>query len=334
VSFPIYEQACAVDEGGRCSNKEKWRNDLTHIDLITLKLFIAVAEEASLAKAAEREHLAASAISKRLADIEFSLDIKLFERKPNGMFLTTAGTALLQHARLIMRNIAELEAELRDFSAGLRGTIRVFANGTAITSHLPENLRTFLTLHPKVRVELEESMTFNTLRAVTDNEADIGIYGDVVVPTDLVSFEYQPDRLALLVPEDHALADREAVTFADTVDFSYIGAPKGSSIDTALVQASNDLGVSLKMSIRTKGFEAISRMVAAGLGIAIVSHRVATVYDEQTGAKALKLLKLNEPWAKRRLMICVRSMDSLTPAVAAFLEHLRTHAYTNANVAD
>jgi DNA-binding transcriptional LysR family regulator len=298
---------------------------LTHIDLVTLRLFIAVAEEASLAKAAEREHLAASAISKRLADIESNLDIKLFERRPNGMLLTTAGTALLQHARLIMRNVAELDAELRDFSTGLRGTIRVFANGSAISSHLPDDLRTFLLLHPKVRVDLEESMTFNTLRAIADNEADIGIYGDVVAPTDLVSFEYRSDRLALLIPEDHALAGRETLTFADTVEYNYIGAPKGSSIDTVLVRASSDLGVSLKMSIRTKGFEAISRMVAAGLGIAVVSHKVAAVY-EQTGATALKLLKLDEPWAERRLMICVRSMDSLTPTAAAFLGHLRSKA--------
>lgn len=294
---------------------------MTRIDLVTLNLFIAVAEEASLAKAAEREHLVASAISKRLADIELNLDIKLFERKPNGMFLTTAGAALLRHARLIMRNVAELEAELRDFSAGVRGTIRVFANGTAITSYLPEDLKTFLVLYPKVWVELEESTTPNTLRAVGDNEADIGIYGDVVVPTDLISFEYRVDRLALLVPKDHALANREVLTFADTVEFNYIGSTKGSSIDTLLVRVSSDLGVSLKMSIRNLGFEATSRMVAAGLGIAVVPHKVAAMY-EQTRVTALKAIRLDERWAERRLMICVRNVDSLTPAAAAFLDHL------------
>ena len=292
---------------------------MTHIDLITLNLFIAVAEEASLAKAAEREHLVASAISKRLADVEYSLDIKLFERKPNGMFLTTAGAAFLRHARLIMRNVAELESELRDFSEGVRGTIRVLANGTAITSYLPESLKAFLLRYPKVRLEVEESMTAHTLRAVGNNEADIGIYGDVVVPTDLVSFEYRTDRLVLLVPKDHALTNCETVTFSDTVKFDYIGSPKGSSIDTLLARASSDLGISLKISIRTMGFDAISCMVAAGLGIAVVPHQVARIY-EQTGAKALAL---KEPWAERRLMICVRSLDSLTPAVAAFLEHLR-----------
>ncbi|NEI74498.1 LysR family transcriptional regulator [Rhizobium lusitanum] len=292
---------------------------MTRVDLITLSLFIAVAEETSLAKAAEREHLAASAISKRLADLELNFDIKLFERKPNGMFLTAAGSALLHHARLVMRNVADLEAELQDFSAGVRGTIRVQANATAMARYLPEDLKSFLVLYPEVRVELDESTTPDTLRAIADNAADIGIYGDVIVPADLTSLIYRADRLALLVPLDHPLAAKECVSFADTVEYDYIGAPKGSSIDTALTRASTDLGVSLRMSTRTSGFDAISRMVAAGLGIAVVPDSVATSYAESLN---VKVLKLNERWAERRLMICVRSIDALTPAAAAFLAHL------------
>ena len=293
---------------------------MPRVDLTTLNVFIAVAEEASLAKAAAREHLAASAISKRLVDMESDLNVKLFERKPNGMFLTTAGGAFLRHARLIMRNVAELQAELKDFSAGVRGTIRVLANATSITGYLPENLKAFVALYPQVRVELEESTTYDTLRAVAHNAADIGIYGDVVVPTDLVSFVYRKDRLALLVPADHALAGRSLVTFAETVGFDYIGAPKGSSIDTALLHASDELGVSLKANIRTAGFEAISSLVAAGLGIAVVPHSVATIYEHSGRVKALKL---DETWAERRLMICVRDVGALSPAAAAFLTHLR-----------
>lgn len=305
----------------RCSvPDEKGGIDLPRIDLTTLNLFIAVAEEASLAKAAGREHLAASAISKRLADMESGFHVKLFERKPNGMFLTTAGSAFLRHARLIMRDLAELQSELKDFSEGVRGTIRVLANPTAITAYLPENLKMFFDLYPKVRVELEESTTYNTLRAVAQNTADIGIYGDIGVPTDLVSFVYRNDRLAILVPAGHALANRESVTFADTVEFNYVGAPKGSSIDTALVHASNDLGVSLKTNIRTAGFGAISSLVAAGLGIAVVPHSVAVMYEHSVGVKALKL---DERWAERSLMACVRSLDSLSPPAAAFLTHLR-----------
>ena len=82
----------------------------SRVDFVTLGLFVAVCEERSLARAAERVHLAASAISKRLADLEQTLNVRLFERKPTGMYPTTAGTALLHHARLVLRNVAELEA--------------------------------------------------------------------------------------------------------------------------------------------------------------------------------------------------------------------------------
>lgn len=292
---------------------------MTRVDLVTLSLFIAVVEETSLAKAAEREHLAASAISKRLADLELNLNIRLFERRPNGMFPTAAGTALLHHARLIMRNVGELEAELTEFAGGVRGTIRVQSNATAMAQYLPDDLKSFLTLYPQVRVELDEGTSPETLRAVADNAADIGIYGDVIVPTDLDSRLYRVDRLALLVPEGHPLADRNAVTFADTVELDYIGTPKGSSIDTILVRAASDLGVTLRMSIRTSGFDVISRMVGAGLGIAVVPESVAGIYAQSTHVRALRLA---EKWAERRLMVCTRSADSLTPAAAAFLAHL------------
>ncbi len=292
---------------------------MTRFDLITLNLFIAVAEETSLSKAAERVHLAPSAISKRLADLELNLNIKLFDRKPAGMFPTVAGTAFLHHARRIMRDVEELEAELVDYADGVCGTIRVRTNATAMASYLPDDLKSFVAMHPRVRVELEEGFSADTLKAVADNIVDIGIYGDVVVPNDLTSLVYRHDRLALLVPDHHALADRQVVRFADTIGFEYIGPPKGTSIDTALTRAASEIGISLKMSIRASGFDAITRMVDAGLGIAIVPQSITPLY-----AKALDVtaLRLDERWAERRLMICVKNLESLAPAASTFLTHL------------
>jgi DNA-binding transcriptional LysR family regulator len=292
---------------------------LVRVDLVTLSLFIAVAEETSLAKAAEREHLAASAISKRLIDLEHNLNVKLFDRRPNGMCPTVAGSALLSHARLIMRNVDELEAEISDFAGGLRGTIRVQSNATAMACYLPEDLRTFVALYPQVRVELEEGTSPDTLRAVAENAADIGIYGDVIVPSDLDSHLYRLDRLALLVPLDHPLADRETISFIEAVGFNFVGTPKGSSIDTTLLRAASEIGATLKMNIRTSGFDVISRMVGTGLGIAVTPASVAGLY---TPSSPIKALRLSDPWAERRLMISTRRADSLAPATAAFLAHL------------
>ena len=291
----------------------------SRIDLVTLGLFIAVCEENGLARAADRVHLAASAISKRLADLEQTLNVKLFERKPTGMFPTAAGTALLNHARLVMRNVAELESEMADFAGGLRGTIRVQANATAMASYLPDDVRTFLAQFPNVRIELEESTSPMTLRAVAENAADIGIYGDVVVPSELEAMVYRRDRLALLVPLGHPLSGADAVTLEQAAKYPFIGTPRGASIDTALIRAASDLGASLTISIRSAGFDAISRLVEAGLGIAVISEAAAWLHARSLSVNAIRL---DEPWAERRLMICVRDRSALTPPAAAFFAHL------------
>jgi DNA-binding transcriptional LysR family regulator len=302
----------------------------SRIDLVTLGLFIAVCEETGLARAAERMHLASSAISKRMADLEQTLNVKLFERKPTGMFPTSAGTALLNHARLIMRNMAELEAEMVDFAGGLRGTIRVQANTTAMAYYLPDDLKTFIATFPNVRIEIEESTSPMTLRAVAENSADIGIYGDVVVPPDLDTMVYRSDRLALLVPVGHALSGLDAVRFEEAVRYPFIGTPLGASIDTALTRAANDLGASLTISIRSAGFDAISRLVEAGLGIAVVSEAAAWLYARSLAVEAVRL---EEHWAERRLMICVRDRAALTPPAAAFFSHLTRTPDKEAKVA-
>lgn len=291
----------------------------SRIDLVTLSVHIAVCEESSLARAADRMHLAPSAISKRLADLEHVLSVKLFERKPSGMFPTAAGTALLNHARLIIRNVAELEAEMGDFAGGLRGTIRVRANATAMASYLPDDVKTFVAKFPHIRIEIEEGTSPMTLRAVAENAADIGIYGDVVVPSELHAMVYRRDRLTLIVPAGHAVSGAEAARLEDIVQHPFIGTPIGASIDTALTRAASDLGASLTISIRSAGFDAISRLVEAGLGIAVVPESAARLYARSLAVEAIRL---DEPWAERRLMICVRDRAALTPPAAAFFSHL------------
>lgn len=292
------------------------------VDLLTLRLFVAVFEEQGLAKAAERENLAPSAISKRLADLEQMLHVKLFLRKRTGMYPTPAGQALIHHARMIMRNVAQLESELVDYSEGMRGNIRVFANTSAMVQYLPDDLRSFLARHPLVRVDIEEATSPVTLRAVAENNAEIGIFGDVIQAPGLHAMPYRRERLALLVSRDHPLAERNTVRFADALAYEFVGTPRGSSIDMAIIKAASDLGVPLRLRIRASGFEAIGHMVDAGLGIAIIPAPIAQIYATSNG---VSMVTLKESWATRKLMLCVRNIAALPPAAAAFVEHLTRH---------
>ena len=148
-----------------------------NIDLLTLKLFVAVVEEQSVAKAAEREHIAASAISKRIADLEKAAKVQLFRRRRTGLQPTPAGVVFLHHARVLMRDLAQMDSEVGDHAKGVRGSVRVFANNSAMVQYLPGDLSRFLAAHPLIHVALEEAISPLIVPRRRRGAADIGIFG-------------------------------------------------------------------------------------------------------------------------------------------------------------
>lgn len=295
---------------------------VTRIDFLTLKLFVTVVEEKSLAKAAERENIATSAVSKRMSDLEHTVGAPLIKRHHKGIEATPAGRTFLNHARTILRDMAQLESEIFDYSEGVRGHVRIFANDSTIFGYLPEELSEFLRFCPQVQVEFESKVSSDILTAIAENEADIGIFaGDI--PTHGVSvYPYHRDRLTVVVAEDHPLADRQRVRLAELLDYDFIDQQRNSSIEMILLRAAASLGRTLKGRIRVSGFDAICRMVEAGLGIGVLPERFVT----RMSGLAVKALVLDEPWAERQHKICVLDPDKLPHAARLLLQHLIRHA--------
>jgi DNA-binding transcriptional LysR family regulator len=288
-------------------------------DILTLQLFIAIVEEQSIAKAAEREHIAASAVSRRISDLESMLKVELLVRHPKGIDPTPAGAALLRHARLVMGNLAQMEAELIEYERGLRGLVRVAANKSAILQSLPEDLATFLAQHPMVRIDLEEGISPGIIEAVANNAADIGIFGANIPAPDLQVFLYREDELVAVLPIGHELATRDSVRFVEMIEYDFVSLEKGSSIETLCVRAAGALGRQLKLRVRVSGFDAQFRLIETGLGIGLVPHQVALGRARLGGVVCLPL---DEPWSRRALNIGVRELGSLPVAARLLVEHL------------
>ncbi len=125
-------------------------------DFVTFKLFIAVADEGRLTAAAEREHMALAAVSKRISALEALLGTTLLYRRPRGVELTPAGQAFLHHARRILDNVERLQAELSEYGEGVRGHVRIYSNTSAIIAFLPKDLSAFSGHYPEVKIDLEE----------------------------------------------------------------------------------------------------------------------------------------------------------------------------------
>jgi DNA-binding transcriptional LysR family regulator len=278
-----------------------------------------VVEEQSLARAAEREHIAASAVSKRIADLERAVKVQLFRRQRTGVQPTPAGHAFLHHARVLMRDLAQMDSEVGDWAQGVRGSLRVVANNSAMVQYLPGDLSRFLALHPLIQVALDEGISPAIVRGVAEGAAEIGIYGGNVAAPGLTVLPYRQDRLVVVVPARHGLRKHASVRLGQVLAYDLVGMQEGSSIDMLVARAAAEVGRPVKLRIRTAGFDAIGRMVQAGLGIAVMPQLVAESYRASLKIAAIPL---QEPWALRRLDLCVRDLPSLPAAARLLVDHL------------
>ena len=291
------------------------------IDLYTLQLFIAVMEEKSLTRAAAREHIAASAISKRLSDLEHDFNLKLFERRPTRLEPTRAAELLLRHARTIRNNVEQLQIDMSDLSEGVRGAVRIAASIAVITQYLPEQLRTFTARHPGIQIELTDSLSPHAIQLVTDGQGDIGVYGDPFVATGLRALPYREEFLVAVLPLGHELAQRASMTLSDMLDHDFVCLRGDSSLNTLLMSGAMRLGRTIKRHVQVSGNEAVCCMVDLGMGVAILP--APWLEKHQTFAN-LTTRTLDEPWARRRLQLCFHDhQHSLNMPTRLLVEHLR-----------
>ncbi|MBN6790586.1 LysR family transcriptional regulator [Pseudomonas fulva] len=290
-----------------------------HFDLADLRLFIHIGESPSLTQGARRAHLSPAAASARIKALEAQLDTRLLYRDSRGVELTPAGHTLLTHARLVMRQVDYLKAEFTQLGGDSAGHIRIFANTTAVTEFLPEVLAGFLAQRPGVTVDLQERLSRDIVRGVLDGSTDMGIIAGPVEASGLQVMHFSTDRLVLIVPAGHELANRRQVTLKQTLAYQHIGLHDGSTLLTFLRDQVERMGETLALRIQLSGFEAICRMVEAGVGIGIIPESSASRHSHTMN---LVTIALDEPWAERERSILVRELEALPGTVRALIKTL------------
>ena len=290
-----------------------------HFDFRDLEHFVAVAETGSIARAAERCHTVASAVSKRLSDLEESFGTPLLVRGAKGVELTPAGHTFLARARSVLHQAGQLDEEIRRHASGARGHVRVFANISAIVEFLPAALASFLAKYPDIHIHLEEHVSTAVAAGVADNLADFGIMGESIAVDGLTMTPFRTDELVVVLKPDHPLARADSLTYGDVALLPLVGLHANSSLHHLFARAAADVGRPLNFRIRVTSFDAVCAMVAAGLGISIIPRAAASAYAAQL---RLNVVALAEPWARRQLVICTRTHEALPGAAQQLLDHL------------
>jgi len=291
-------------------------------DLTSLDVFITVAEERNLTRAARIKHLAVSAVSKRITELEAQAGSPLLVRNARGVDLTPAGQSLLFYARQLRETLHQLDHELGDYASGVKGHVRIHAITSALSQFLPDDIARFLALYPQIRFDIEERVGSAVVRAVADGRADLGIIAIQTPAQGLETVAYRNDELTVAVPAGHALAERSSVRFSEVLEHEFVGPHLESSMHTLLTAQAEQLGLSLKLRIRISSFDSMCRMVSAGLGVAILPRSVIKQYLR---SHKLKAVTLDEPWAQRSLLLAFRKYEAASPTLRTLIDNLKSN---------
>ncbi|MFD1709740.1 LysR family transcriptional regulator [Ottowia sp. GY511] len=289
------------------------------LDLIDLRLFLHVHEQGSITAGAARSHMTLASASARIRALEDALGTPLLLRDRRGVQATPAGQTLAREAQAVLAQMDQLQAALAQHIRGPKAHLRLLANTSAATVHLPPLLARFLAAHPGYTLALDERRSADIADALRRGRADLAVLSDAA---DLQGLDVTPlraDPLVLVVPRGHALAGRRRLALADALGEPFIGLPDTNALQALVTEQARRLQDGWDGRVRLGSLEAVCRMVALGAGVAVVPRAMA---EREAASGRLRRVPLSDAWAQRQLVLAGRDLAALPAATARLARFL------------
>ena len=288
------------------------------MELMQLRMLVAVAEESSVQKAAERVFRTPPAVSMALRKLEVEIEAPVFDRsEPREHTLTPVGEVLLEYARRMLILHDEAQAAVAETRKGRRGTLRIGTNESINLYVLPQLTQVFRERCPKVKVEVTCDHSEALLLALSQHRLDVALVAYRPSSPDLETFPIMADELVVIMSPEHALASKETLHIGDLGSESIIIEGDSSSLHETIVEAFRRLQTPLHVPVESGTIEAIKRMVERKLGIGIVPGMCV---QEEIKSGKLKLGHIAEFHEERTLWAARRQQDPYGPASQVFME--------------
>jgi len=247
------------------------------MELRHLRYFIAVAEEKHVTRAAERLGMQQPPLSQQIRALERELDVQLFRRKPRGVELTDAGSALLADARAILSHIDHAFATTKRTARGEQGQISVgFTSSAPFHPFVPRIIRAYRDTFPLVSLTLEEGGTTDLIDDLRHERIDAAFIRTAIPNQEgLVVNLLLQEAMVLALPHAHSLARRasaKALPLKALADETFIVYRRhnGPGLYDAILSACNAAGFSPRVGQEAPRIVSTLNLVAAGLGISLV----------------------------------------------------------------
>lgn len=299
------------------------------LDLLSLKLFVRVLEEGTISQAAQKEHIAAAAVSRRISELESQLDATLLQRTNKGVAPTEAGLELLYRARSLLQNAQALKDHLHDFSQEQKSQIHILANISALSQNLPRLLAEFTQQHPSIHLKIEEKNSQNIVYEIEKGKADIGIYSALPHDAKIESYAFRQDQLGLLVPADHELARHQQLYFEQCLGYDQIVLRSGTQINYLITKAAMAVNQHIKIRAEIDSYETLALLVNAGMGIGVLPQQSTDMFQ----IPHTHFVVLQDDWAQRDMLLAVRRKKDLSPSAQLLFSYLHRHDLAIAGLA-
>lgn len=290
------------------------------MELRQLQYFLEVAKREHVSEAAEALHVAQSAISRQIANLEAELGVQLFEREGRNVKLTPVGRHFLPHVETALKAIEYAKQQIEEYLDPERGTIKIGFPTSLASYMMPMVISAFKEKHPNVSFHLRQGAYKFLIEAVKKREIDLAFLGPV--PTGEIGIKGEilfSETFAALLPSNHPLAKRNSLVLNELRNEPFVTFPQGYILHQIVLDACQQAGFFPIISSEGEDLDAIKGLVSAGIGVTLLPE---SAFYETVPRLAVKV-PIEMPHVKRNVGIIVSDHHELSPSVKVFYQFVK-----------
>src|SRR5690625_5226500 len=290
------------------------------MELRQIHYFIEVAKREHITEAANALHVAQSAVSRQIFNLENELGVDLFVREGRNVRLTPIGRVFLEHMERAVNVIGDAVQVVGEYNDPVLGTVHIGYPSSLATYILPTAISEFHDLYSKVKFELNQAYYYDLKEAMVKGKSNIAILGPLQQKEKkLENSILFTEGIVALVPVSHPLSNASAIPLTQLRDDDFILFPEGYVLRDLIVNACKQLGFTPNVTFEGKDIDAIKGLVSAGLGISLVPE--ITLIDHLP--RATKKIQVIEPAVSRTVGVIVPKDRQLLPTEKLFYDFLK-----------
>lgn len=290
------------------------------MELRQLRYFMEVAEREHVSEAAVHLHVAQSAISRQITNLEKELGVNLFEREGRNIKLSQIGKTFYTHTKLAMQAIEHAKKQIDDFLDPERGIIKI-GFPTSLSTHLvPSVISAFKEAHPNIKFHLRQGSYHFLIDSVKKGEMGVAFLGPLPKnEPEIASHILFTENILALLPINHPLAERDSLYLSDLKKDDFVSFPNGYILKKMMLDTCKQAGFTPTVSAEGEDLDAIKGLVSAGIGVTLLPE---STFHESTPRMTVKI-PLEIPEVRRTVGIIKPKERTLAPSEELFYNFVK-----------